>query len=113
MQVEGISSLHAHGIVHANLKPESVLVAEDGHVSISDFDEAGFLYDDAERDLVIRRSGPLLGGGSVRSQEYQAPELMMGWEYDYAVDWWSFGLLMFWVMTGTVSDVLLFYWDGL
>ncbi|KAI0656764.1 kinase-like domain-containing protein [Cubamyces menziesii] len=81
--VEGISSLHAHGIVHANLKPESVLVAEDGHVSISDFDEAGFL------------------GGSVRSQEYQAPELMMGWEYDYAVDWWSFGLLMFWVMTGT------------
>ncbi|KAH9891226.1 kinase-like domain-containing protein [Cubamyces lactineus] len=96
---EGISSLHAHGIVHANLKPESVLVAEDGHVFISDFDEAVFLYDDAERDLVTGGSGPPWSS-SARSQEYQAPELILGWEYDYAVDWWSFGLLMFWVMTG-------------
>ncbi|KAI0325032.1 kinase-like protein [Cubamyces sp. BRFM 1775] len=100
--VEGISSLHAHGIVHATLKPESVLVAEDGHVSISDFDEAVFLYDDAERDLVTHRPGPpRLGPVFERSQEYRAPELILGWEYDYAVDWWSFGLLIFWVMTGT------------
>ncbi|KAI0369900.1 kinase-like protein [Pilatotrama ljubarskyi] len=92
---EGISGLHALGIVHAQLMPESILVAEDGHILISDFDDASFLSDDAER-LLVAQHRP-----SLDSQEYLAPELILGWEYDYAVDWWSFGLVVFWILTGT------------
>ncbi|KAI8983255.1 kinase-like domain-containing protein [Trametes punicea] len=92
---EGISGLHAHGIVHTSLRPENVLIGEDGHLLISGFDDAVFLYDDAERPLLIR------GRQSAGNQEYQAPELILGWEYDYAVDWWSFGLVLFWMMTLT------------
>ncbi|KAI0641109.1 kinase-like domain-containing protein [Trametes meyenii] len=92
---EGITGLHAHGIVHTNLRPESVLIGEDGHVIVSDLDSAVFLYDDAERYLRPRTRR------SASAREYKAPELMLGWEYDYAVDWWSFGLLLYWAMTGT------------
>ncbi|KAI0358828.1 kinase-like protein, partial [Trametes cingulata] len=92
---EGISALHGLGIVHAGLKPESVLIAEDGHIIISDFDNASFLCDDAERCLTTRQKPAL------ESQEYVAPELILGWEHDYAVDWWSFGLVLFWLSTGT------------
>ncbi|KAI0761185.1 kinase-like domain-containing protein [Trametes elegans] len=93
--VEGISGLHAHGITHTGLRPESVLLGQDGHVVISDFDEAGFLYDDVERHLVPPAKAPLT------AQKFRAPELLLQWEYDYAVDWWSFGLVLFWTLTGT------------
>ncbi|KAI0638867.1 kinase-like domain-containing protein [Trametes polyzona] len=93
--VEGISGLHALGIVHTTLKPDSILIGEDGHLIVSDFDDAVFLHDDDERDLVTPRVPP------PNSLQYQAPEMILGWEYDYAVDWWSFGLVLFWVLMGT------------
>ena len=34
---------------------------------------------------------------------YRAPELVLGWDHDYAVDWWSFGLVLHWICTGRVS----------
>ncbi|KAI9065571.1 kinase-like protein [Trametes sanguinea] len=92
---EGISGLHAHGIVHTGLNPEDILIDDEGHLFISGFDDATFLYDDAERHLIH------LQQTSAGLQEYRAPELMLGWEYDYAVDWWSFGLLLWWMLTGT------------
>ncbi|KAI0668628.1 kinase-like domain-containing protein, partial [Trametes maxima] len=102
---EGIAGLHAHGIVHAKLCPESVLIGEDGHVLVADLGNAVFLYDDAERYFGSRARR------SSSAREYQAPELMLGWEYDYAVDWWGFGLLLYWTMTGTHPFVHLLDMD--
>ncbi|CDO71755.1 hypothetical protein BN946_scf184920.g39 [Trametes cinnabarina] len=93
--VEGISNLHAHGMVHTNLRPESILIGMDGHLIISGFDDATFLYDDVEQTMNHR---PKMSTNQI---EYRAPELILGWEYDYAVDWWSFGLLLWWMFTGT------------
>jgi serine/threonine protein kinase len=35
--------------------------------------------------------------------EYMSPEVLMGLEYDYVVDWWSLGILMYDMLTGSVS----------
>lgn len=89
--------MHALGIVHTSLRPESIFVGEDGHVFISDFDDAVFLQDDVERQDISCGTPR-----TTTSPEYQAPEMVLEWEYDYAVDWWNFGLVLFWTLTGTV-----------
>ncbi|KAI0825344.1 kinase-like domain-containing protein [Trametes gibbosa] len=92
--IAGISGLHALGIVHTSLTPECILVSEDGHVFISDLEDAVFLHDGVEqRDTPCRILQTV-------SLKYQAPEIVLGWEYDFAVDWWSFGLVLFWTLTG-------------
>jgi hypothetical protein len=36
--------------------------------------------------------------------EYQAPEVLLGWTYDFAVDCWGFGILLYFMVFGTVCD---------
>ena len=90
--------LHECGIVHANLSPSSIVVGEDGHILISEFGDARLLRDGARsgRDHAADRSGE-------QEMAYRAPELVLGWDHDYAVDWWSFGLVLHWICTGRVS----------
>lgn len=35
--VQGVSYCHKHGVLHRNLKPENILVADEGHVVVADF----------------------------------------------------------------------------
>ena len=34
---------------------------------------------------------------------YQAPELLLGWAHDFAVDCWGFGMLLHYMLSGEVS----------
>ncbi|TBU30797.1 kinase-like protein [Dichomitus squalens] len=89
----GILGLQERGLVHTNLKPESVLIDEDGHVVISDFGNGRFLRGDtATYRAETRLRAP-------EDEMFHAPELVLGWDHDYGVDWWSFGLLLFWILT--------------
>jgi len=38
------------------------------------------------------------------TMEYQAPEVLLGWTYDFAVDCWGFGILLYFMVFGTVCD---------
>jgi len=69
---------------------ENLLLTNEGHVVMMDFGlskEGLFTPDD--------RTGTFCG-----TPEYLAPEVLEGRGYNKAVDWWSFGTLMFEMMTG-------------
>lgn len=80
--------LHNIGIVYRDLKPENCLLDADGNLLLTDFGLSKVAED----------------GGTCKSMlgtpEYMAPEILLGQEYDYAVDWWSLGALMHDLLTG-------------
>jgi serine/threonine protein kinase len=89
--------LHAIGIVHRNLNPENVMIDTDGHVIVSGLEFA----------KIVEQSGRVLENAvSVRGpKEYQAPELLLGWAHDFAVDCWGFGLLLHFMLSCAVSRI--------
>jgi len=86
----GLEYLHNSGVIYRDLKPENILLTEDGHICMTDFgiSKEGLLADND-------RTATFCG-----TPEYLAPEVLEGKEYTKAVDWWSFGTLMYEMLTG-------------
>lgn len=86
----GLEYLHASGVVYRDLKPENLLLTSDGHICMTDFgiSKEG-LHTDNDRTATF-----------CGTPEYLAPEVLEGKGYGKAVDWWSFGTLIFEMLTG-------------
>eukprot|EP01101_Sappina_pedata_P001269 TRINITY_DN1136_c0_g1_i1.p1 TRINITY_DN1136_c0_g1~~TRINITY_DN1136_c0_g1_i1.p1 ORF type:complete len:450 (-),score=186.59 TRINITY_DN1136_c0_g1_i1:134-1483(-) len=86
----GLEYLHANGVIYRDLKPENLLLTSDGHICMTDFGLAkeGLVCDDA-------RTQTFCG-----TPEYLAPEVLNGEDYGKAVDWWSYGTLMYEMLSG-------------
>lgn len=81
--------LHDLGIAYRDLKPENCLLDADGHLVLTDFGLSKEASDGAECRTFC---------GTI---EYLAPEILQGKAYDASVDWWSFGILLYDLMTGS------------
>lgn len=88
--VLGLEYLHNSGVIYRDLKPENILLTDDGHICMTDFgiSKQGLLAEDS-------RTATFCG-----TPEYLAPEVLEGKGYTKAVDWWSFGTLMYEMLTG-------------
>lgn len=84
---EGLWTLHQAGIVHRSLKPSHARVAPDGRVVLLDF---GFTFG----------RGP--AGRIPEDQAYLAPERIGGHFPTPAADWYSLGVMLYEVLTGTL-----------
>ncbi|XP_066586208.1 cAMP-dependent protein kinase catalytic subunit 1-like [Prorops nasuta] len=73
--------MHHCTIVYRDLKPENILIDKDGYLKLTDF---GF------GKMVDGRTWTLCG-----TPEYLAPEVILSKGYGSAVDWWSFGVLVY------------------
>ena len=90
----GLGHLHAKNIIYRDLKPENVLVNEDGYLFICDFGISKMINHDAG-EIAYTQTG---------TTEYMAPEILNAKlnkrGYDFAVDWWALGCLVYELMVG-------------
>ena len=91
----GLAYLHKMGIIHCNLKPDNILLDENMHPHIADFGLSKMLPDtkDAIRDFVTMT-------GDMGTPLYMAPEIMNGEKYNCQADVFSFGMILYELMTG-------------
>lgn len=87
----GLAHLHLLGIVYRDLKPENCLLNASGHLVLTDFGLSKAIGND-ENDIECR--------SIIGTPEYMAPEIIKGEPYDYAVDWWLLGCVIYDMMTG-------------
>ncbi len=86
----GLAAAHDKGVVHRDIKPGNVMVADDGRVRIVDFGIARLA--DQTR---LTRTGEVMG-----TTAYVAPELFLSEEADHRVDLWALGVVLYEMVTG-------------
>jgi serine/threonine-protein kinase len=95
----GLSAAHEKGIVHRDLKPENLFIA-DGGIKILDFG----LAKAESPELSAGDDGPPLAtipGAIVGTLGYMAPEQVRGGGADHRADIFSFGVILYEMLSGT------------
>ncbi len=100
--VKGLSGAHEKGVVHRDLKPENVFVSRDGHVKILDFGLAKRIEAAAadEQTSAPTATGLTEPGTVMGTVGYMSPEQVRGLPLDHRSDIFSFGAILYELLSG-------------
>jgi len=93
---EAVSAAHDKGVVHRDLKPSNIKITPEGKVKVLDFGLAkAFISEDNNVETTVTQPGRVMG-----TPAYMSPEQACGKPTDKRSDIWSFGCLMYEMLTG-------------
>lgn len=99
-----LSAAHEAGIVHRDVKPENVIVRPDGYVKVVDFGLVKLLekFAGSDSDSSVETSPQVKTGSGVvmGTASYMSPEQAKGRKIDQRSDIFSFGVVLFEIVTG-------------
>lgn len=91
--LSALASAHRAGLIHRDVKPENVLIADDGRIKVADFGLAKAVSSETQHTAT---SGVLIGTVS-----YLAPELVVEQRADARADVYAIGVILYELLTGT------------
>lgn len=95
-----LAKAHEIGLVHRDLKPENLIITEDGVAKILDFGLAKLRLQSPVEDPDATLSALTMNGVVMGTIGYMSPEQTTGSELDFRSDQFSFGLVLYEMVTG-------------
>ena len=94
---EAISAAHEKGVVHRDLKPDNIKITPNGRVKVLDFGLAKATVTEGSSEVTDTQPGHIIG-----TPAYMSPEQARGQPIDKRSDIWSFGCVLYEMLTGMV-----------
>ena len=84
-----LTFLHSKNIIYRDLKPENLMIDNNGYLVLIDFGSCKILESPNE-----------LESSFVGSTDYISPEIISGEGHNFMTDWWSYGILIYELLYG-------------
>ncbi|HSE42921.1 MAG TPA: WD40 repeat domain-containing serine/threonine protein kinase, partial [Acidobacteriota bacterium] len=97
---DGLAKAHSAGIIHRDLKPENLMITKDGYGKILDFGLAKLIPSTGDALQTLANSAHTADNKIMGTVGYMSPEQAAGRAMDFRTDQFSFGSILYELLTG-------------